>query len=473
MTKKPDKNQLHIAVLTIATIAVYFPILCNDFTYHWDDQWMVMNHFTEGGINVRNLWAILSEFYHGQYSPVCQYYFLFLHELFGYSPAAFHAASLALHTGCVVLTYIIIIRIFGSRTGIREPNARMTAFVTAFIFAVHPMNVESVAWVSAVKAPLYSFFYLSATLAYLTYLKGNRTGYYILTMLLFACSLGSKEQAVIFPVWLALLYLFTGRSLKSKKTWMQLAPFLVMAIAFGVVTLFAQSGDVARLFAGTGTYPLWQRLILGCYSLVEYFIKFIAPYHLLYIYPFPMTVGEPLPEWLLVYPAVLLVVAFSLWGYIKKYPLSAGLSFFLIHIIITLHIISLSRFAVIADRYIYLAGIGIAFIAAYYFVKAFIHRKSFVRKTCIAAFTCLMLGAGVYSNLRCRKWKNTDSIKREMRELLRQRNDYKPKDFKDIENENKPQTYNLIRKERRKPCLRETEGQEKHFNPENFRYRIL
>jgi len=423
---------IKISVILFLILTVYLPILRNDFLFYWDDQWMVFNRYTEGGINFSNLWAILTEFYHGQFSPVNEYMYLFIYSIFGYNPFVFHLASLLLHAGNVCLVYLITIRIFDMRTAndlLRHGNdtqKHAIAFVTALLFAVHPMNVETVAWISASKIVVYAFFYLLATYAFLTYLVKGKTTFYYLTLLLFALSFGGKEQAVIFPVWLLMLYWLLGRSFKERKVWIEVTPFFILALSFGFVTLLSQSASGSGILSHSLQYPLWQRVVLGCYSLVEYIVKFFVPYNLLYIYPFPMLIGESLPGWMLVYPALLLIVIVSLWQYLKKTPLAIGLLFFLIHIAIVLHIIPLSRFAVIADRYIYLSGIGLSFIIAYYFVVFATGKRGFIKKMIIACFSLIVLTLGVYSNLRCRDWKDTDSIKRELRELLKQRDDYVP-----------------------------------------------
>ena len=406
---------------------MYYPILFNDFLYWWDDQWQVMNHYTEGGINFDNLWAILTEFFGGQYSPVDEYMYLFIFTLFEYNPMAFHLASLLLHAGSVCLVYIIIIRIAAQSKRIKLENASTIAFIAALLFAIHPLNVEAIAWISASKIVVYAFFYLAATYTCLIYLDKKKNLFYILTLILFAFYFGGKEQAVTFPLWLLMLYWLSGYSLKERKVWMQVTPFFVLAIVFGLVTMFSQAANGSGILLGaTGGYPLWQRFVFGCYAIIEYIVKFVVPFNLLYIYPFPMVSGEPLPSWMLFYPALIIIVLAALWKYITQKPVAIGLVFFLIHIALVLHIIPLSRFVVIADRYIYLACIGLAFIFACYFVKFVAGKRGTVRKAAIGCFLSITLILSVYSNIRSRAWKDTDSIKRELRELLEKRDDYVP-----------------------------------------------
>ena len=433
------KPYLGIIILATACLAVYFPIFSNDFLYQWDDQWVLMNHYTEGGVNLQNLWSILTQFHQGQYGPVNEYMYLAVYSFFGYNPFVFHIASLLLHIGCVCLSYIIILRLFTQillhqssplRHCVFHPQSpsqfSAVAFITVLLFAIHPMNVESVAWISASKILVYAFFYLLATYTCMIYLDRKKIGFYILTVVLFALSFGGKEQAVVFPVWMLILYRLYGHTLRERKVWIEVAPFFVMAVAFGIVTMLSQAANGSGILSNQETYPLWQRFVLGCYSLVEYIVKFTFPYNLLYIYPFPMTVGEALPAWILLYPAIIFIIVTALWNYLKKAPFSIGLAFFLIHIALVLHIIPLSRYVVIADRYNYLACIGLSFIVAWYAVAFLASRKATVRKIAIGCLVCIALCLSIYSNLRCRDWKDTDSIKKELRELLKQREDYVP-----------------------------------------------
>jgi hypothetical protein len=446
----PDRRTgLSLLLLTAITLLVYSPVLWNDFLYYWDDQWQVMNHFTEGGINAQNLWAILTGFYGGQYSPVCQYLYLILYSMFGYNPLPFHLLSLLLHTGCVVLVYAIVKKLIYD-----NEHARLISFITALLFAVHPMNVETVAWISADKITAYAFFYLSAIFTYIIFLNKNGIQYYIVSAVLFVLSFGSKEQAVTLPVCLLVLYLIKGYSLKDKKVWIQLAPLFALSVVFGIITMLSQASNNGGVLSGQETYPLWQRIVLACYSFIEYVTKFFLPYNLLYIYPFPMRNGEALPDWMLVYPALVLIFSTAFWKYLSRGVLAAGLTFFVVHIAITLHIIPMSRFVVIADRYIYLACIGLAFIVSSYFVKLITTVKGTARKSSMVAGLFIALFLGAYSNMRCRDWKNTDTIKREIRELIKQRDDYVPEQFEKLmeEEDTEKVSNSLIRKEFRQSC---------------------
>jgi len=418
-----NSRWIYPVLLTGSVLAVYFPILGNDFLYYWDDQWVVMNDYTISGLNGENLWAIFSEFYHGQYAPMNESLYLILYSAFEYNPFWFHLTSLLLHIANVLLVYACIFRLLELSKKIVVEYKQFIAFFTALIFAVHPFNVESVAWMSASKVLVYSFFYMLATYTFLNYLKRNKWQYYFLTLFLFICSFLGKEQAVSFPLWILLIFWLTGYSFKNKKLWLAVAPFLLLSAVFGIITILSQTGD-GSLF-DEGGYPVWQRVVYACYTFTEYFLKSVFPFKLSFLYPFPSLVGDPLPQWLLLYPALLTVLLLSFWKLIVRHKIWIFcLLFFGIHIAVALHIVSLSRFTVVADRYVYMASIGACLLIAYYAVRFIKEWKGYRQLGLSLAFAAYLLYFGVYTNIRSRVWHDTDSLKKEIKELLKERNEY-------------------------------------------------
>jgi len=244
-----------------------------------------------------------------------------------------------------------------------------------------------------------------------------------LTLFLFICSFLGKEQAVGFPLWMLLICWLTGYGFKNKKLWFAVAPFLLLSAAFGIITILSQTGG-SSLFDPSG-YPIWQRMVYACYTFTEYFLKSVFPFKLSYLYPFPSVVGEPLPQWLLLYPALLTVLLLVFWKPIIWHKIwTFCLLFFGIHIAVALHIVSLSRFTVVADRYVYMASIGACLLIAYYAVRFIKEWKGYWKMGLSLAFGAYLLYFGVYTNIRSRVWHDTDSLKKEIRELLKERNDY-------------------------------------------------
>lgn len=139
-----------------------------------DDQWMVFSHYTERGWTVDNLWHIFTDFYGGQYAPLAFLSYLVLYAGFGYDPFYFHMFSLLLHIGCVCLVWKLISSLLRVHGGVSEKQILYVNFITTLLFAVHPINVEAVAWISALKVLLYAFFYLLGLLCYLRYIRTSK-----------------------------------------------------------------------------------------------------------------------------------------------------------------------------------------------------------------------------------------------------------------------------------------------------------
>lgn len=420
--EKSNNITLYI-LLFLANMLVYFPILGNKFLDFWDDQWVVMNIYTEGGLNCLNIWNILTEFYKGQYAPLNEFFYLILFSIGGYNSFIFHLGSLFFHIVNTCLVFLVIKNVMILTRWNTTDNVNSISFITALLFAIHPFNVEAVAWLSASKVLIYSFFYLLATYTFILYLKRRNYVYYIFTLLLFFCSFLGKEQAVTYPLWMLLMYWMVGYSIKNKRIWIESMPFFILSFWFGITTILSQWVNGEGYLTDNTNYSLWQRLVYACYAFIEYGVKSIFPIKLSYLYPFPSQVGEMLPLWLLSYPILLLIILVSFWRYIGRSPMSFGILFFTIHVIIVLHFIPLSRYAVIADRYAYLASIGICFIIAYYVKMANIvcYKQ---RRVITLVFICYLSYMGVYSNLRTRIWYDTNTLKKELRELLLQRDNY-------------------------------------------------
>jgi hypothetical protein len=413
----------------LACLLVYFPVVSLDFQRGWDDGWMIMNHYTVRGFTPENLKAVFTEFHAAQYGPINEVVYMAIFAVFGYNPAAYHLYPLLLHIANSCLVLLFIRQLIAGRAG--AATVRRVAFLTALLFAVHPLQVESIAWISASKIPLYTLFTLLALLAYICYIRTGKTRFYIATFLLFACAFGSKEQCVVLPAALLLLDWAFGRTSLScgesrddcpavKKSWgyllLEKAPFILFALLGGLYTYANQSAYVIERWAG---YTFWERIVFACYSLVEYSGKMVFPVNLLYLYPFPMAPGKALPVHFFIYPVIIAAAAVFLFKVIKRKDRTVifGLLFFLINMALMLHIVAMSRLSVIADRYVYLSCAGIFLIAAWYAVP-WLQKKTKGRKWAIAAAVCYLLYLGVFAHFRTYVWKDSITLKKEFRELI-------------------------------------------------------
>ena len=270
------------------------------------------------------------------------------------------------------------------------------ALLTALLFAVHPINTETVAWISASKFSLYMLFGLSALLCYLRYLKSGNKLFCAFSVALFILSFGCTEQALALPLIVPLIDWFVGRNLRDKKLWIEKIPFLLLIIAVCLFMLLLRNPFFVQYRA---YYPIWQYIVFTCYALTEYLTKLVFPVNLLHLYPIPIVPGESLPVRFFIYPFMIVAMA-GIAVYYRKYTmLIFGLLFFLFNVLLTLHPISTSRIIIAADRHIYLAGIGFLMTAALVWGKIFQtsckHGKDFCR-CCLCRL--LNLSDGIRSN---------------------------------------------------------------------------
>ncbi|MDR2037708.1 MAG: hypothetical protein LBQ60_07285 [Bacteroidales bacterium] len=445
MPRRLFTNALPYIGVCITILLVYFPVLGLDFQRGWDDGWMVMNHYTIFGFTWDNLKAVFTEFFVTQYGPINEVVYMAIYAAFGYNPMVYHLYPLLLHmiNSCLVL--ILIQQLIHHRTD--TITARRISVFTALLFAIHPLNVESIAWISASKIPLYTFFVLLAMLSYIRYVRTGKSGLYIGAWLLFVCSFGSKEQSVVLPATLLLLDWLLGRtsvpcgedpekSFIEKRSWgyllLEKLPFILFALFAGLCTYANQSGHTIDRWAG---YPFGQRMVFACYSVLEYLGKLIFPVNLLYLYPFPIAPGLPLPVRFFIYPGIIAAAIIFFIKILKRkdWPVIFGLLFFLVNISLMLHVIAMSRFSIIADRYAYLPSVGIFFIIAWYGVQWIQKMSVHSKKWMMAVVVCYLLYLGGYAHYRTYAWKDSDTLKKEFRELL---NESMPEQNEERENMN-------------------------------------
>ena len=193
-------NLLLMAAVLIATVAFLFPSLQNQFT-NWDDPGYVLNQPIIKDLSEGGLGRIFRTSVMGNYHPLTMLTYAFDYSSANLEPFHYHLQSLLFHLGTTLLVYVFVLMLT------KRPVA---AVITALLFGIHPMHVESVAWIAGRKDVVYGFFYMAACVAYLRYQKktsGNRILWYAGVLLLFVCSLLAKPVAVILPVTLGQLVL--------------------------------------------------------------------------------------------------------------------------------------------------------------------------------------------------------------------------------------------------------------------------
>jgi len=363
LKNKPNEKKYIVYILLaiiLITITAYSNSINNKFT-NWDDKDYITDNNDIKDITVNNIKNFFSKGYVGMYQPVTMLAYSLEYNIFGSKPSVFHITNLILHLINIVLVFYLIFSLTG--------KVSSASFVSLF-FAIHPMHVESVTWISELKDVLYSAFYLGSLLYYVYYLKNlKKQKFLIISLILFSFSLLSKSAAVTLPLLLILFDYYYNRKFNSKSI-LEKIPFLVLSIIFGIISIFTQKA-IGQANEYTQVFNFFDKILLVCYNIGFYIFNLFFPFKLSAIHPFPSKVDGFLPWEYYISP---LFIGLLIWGIIKFHKqlknVLWGILFFFITIILVIQIIPIGR-AVVAERYTYIPYIGLLFSLAqiYYFIK--------------------------------------------------------------------------------------------------------
>ena len=390
------KSWLPIIAILVITTLVFSNSLNNEFV-NWDDDKNFYENSNITSLTDGNFWANTKQIFTnpviGNYNPLTIWSFLLENQVFGLDqPFYWHLNNLLLHLLCVLMVYLLCLKLNLSIMG---------AAAVALLFGIHPMRVESVAWVTERKDVLYGIFYLTALYYYAKSIP-NKKQYLVIILLCFILSLLSKIQAVVLPLsMLAIDYL-----LKEKLTWKDLYSkwfYFAISLAGGLLGIYFLQ-DQGSL-ESNATYPIWQRVFIGSYSYIVYLIKSVVPYRLSPLYPYPNTFPPLFYPTILIAPALL---GFLWWSFKKNFKvLVFGLVFFTFNIMFLLQILGAGQ-GFIADRFTYIAYFGLFFIMGCY-----IDKLSKMDRFKIPAYAVYGVGVIAFSFMtfsQNKVWKNSGTL---------------------------------------------------------------
>ncbi len=389
---------LVLAIILLLATAVYSNSINNGFT-NWDDHKNVYENYAIRDFSAANIKHWFTKPLSGMYTPLAYISFAIDYKLGGLDPRIYHLVNLILHLLNISLVYFIAGRF---------ARGKEIAGVVALLFAIHPMNVGAVAWVSGRSTLLFSSFYLAAFYSYLLYLDHKfRNRYLVYALILFILSLLSKSAAVTLPVLLLLTDYYFGRKI-DKRAAAEKVPFFVLSVIFGVLTfIFRQdAGTLASIYV----YSFIERVFLVCYALAFYIVKLFLPINLSPYYPYPDKVAGLLPWEFYLSPLVLAGIAgLIIWARDFRRELMFGAGFFIVHIALLLRIIPMGG-DFVCDRYMYLPGIGIFLIVGLAYSRARqgkgpFRSKVFVLLSAVMIIAALALSIVAYD--KNRTWKDS------------------------------------------------------------------
>jgi lipoprotein NlpI len=334
----------------IATAVLYLPALDNGFT-NWDDDRQVVANPAIRDLSPEGLKSIFSSFTVSLYQPLTSLVFAVQYRFFELDPRIYHAVNVLLHLANILLVYVLV-RSLSQRTAI--------ALIVAALFAIHPLGVEVVAWVSSLSILLSTLFYLGALIVYLTYTRSGRMWHLAAVWGLFLLALLAKSSAATFPLVLVVIDLYLGRR-PVRRVLVEKAPFVLLSIVFGVIAVYARGG-ASHLQDFALRYSLLERVCIVSYSCLWYVGKLLYPANLSVFYPFPSKPEGWLPALFYLAPLVLVALAVGIWFSGRHRRLLAFAALFMVaSLVLVIQAVPISELMV-CDRYAYVPCIGLFFL---------------------------------------------------------------------------------------------------------------
>ena len=394
-------------VLIVTTFAVYWPVRNHEFINFDDNVYLTSNPIVKRGLTFKNITWALAARHASNWHPLTWISHMLDVELYGLDPGRHHMTSVLFHILSALMLFILLKRMTGSvwRSG----------FVAA-LFALHPLQVESVAWVAQRKTVLSTFLGMLTLWSYVRYVEEPGGPRYLATLLFFMLGLLSKPMLVTLPFVMLLLDYwpldrFRPGIMKNRnnarqwgiKTWLFLekTPFFVLAAASSTVTYLVQreGGAVSSL----DMISLKLRVSNTLVSYIAYIIKMFWPQRLAVFYPYPSNI----PMWKVVGASMLLaVISLGVIVSMKRRPyLLVGWLWYIGTLVPVIGLVQVGAQA-LADRYAYVTLIGL-FIMIAWGVPVFWGKINLPRigLHLIAAISLLLLLTGSW--LQNRYWRNS------------------------------------------------------------------
>ncbi len=335
-----------LAGILLLTVLIYSSSLSNTFI-NFDDPESVFNKYVRE-ITLDNLIHYFTTPVQFMYMPLAQISYAIDYRIGKLDPFIYHLDNVILHLACVILVFHVILKL---------TRKSRIALIASAIFAIHPVNADSVSWIATRPNLLATLFYLGALLGYSLYIEKNRARYLVLSCLSFLLAALAKSSVVVLPLILFLWDYLHDRRL-DKKLLIEKIPFFVVSLLFGILAMTMRV-DVVR----TMQYNPLDRVFMFFYSLVDYAIRLLFPLQLSMSYAYPVKTGAFLPIQFYLAP---LVLALAVWGLFKlkisKKVLVSGLSFFVLNVALSQSVLLIDNF--MANRYVYLSYLGLYLIVA-------------------------------------------------------------------------------------------------------------
>lgn len=405
-----------ISILIILTVVTYWPAYTFSFVNFDDITYITQNPHIQGGINWDSIkWAFASQSVTNElpmWHPITWLSLMLDHSLFGLDPAGYHIENVILH----ILNSLLVLLVLFKMTGNLLPCA-----AAALIFAVHPLHVESVAWVTERKDVLSTLLGLLSVYAFLLYLDKRKIPVYVASIVLFALSLLAKPMLVTLPFVLLLFDVWPLKRFNIKSIRplvVEKIPFFVTSFVFSVVAYISQGSTAATTVVSV---TLDQRIANSLLNIALFFRKFFIPYDLSVLYPVSFPIN---PFYVFVATVVLAAVTAGAFLLRKNHAyLLVGWLFYAGTIFPVAGIVQMGHQSC-ADRYTYIPMLGLIIMVCwgiYSFLYNLRSRKILTAQGQNAAFgvifAVIAIVSGISTNLYARHWENSETLMRHALEI--------------------------------------------------------
>jgi tetratricopeptide (TPR) repeat protein len=389
--RQPIYEWVGLALIWLTTLVVYQPALHGGMLV--DDDGNITPHRLRPLSGLYHIW--FDPTITAQYYPILHTVFWLEHRLWGDSFLGYHLVTLLWHCLAVTLLYIILKRLKVAG-----------ALLAAAIFALHPVMVESVAWMTEQKNTHSTVFYLGAMLLYLKFDVSRQRSRYALALGLFVLALLTKSITVTLPAALLVIFWWQRGRVSWERDVLPLVPFFLVGAAFGVMTIWVER-TYFRGIDAEFSLTLAQRILLAGRAICFYAGKLIWPADLMFTYP-RWTI-DPTQWWHWTFPAAVLATTLALWAVRGRWraPL-AGWLFFCGTLLPAIGLADFYMFVIsfVADHLQYLASLGLIVLAAAGIAKVVSRFPHAGRPAGVLACVLLLIAFAVLSRQQARLYGN-------------------------------------------------------------------
>ena len=397
--------------LVLVTLVVYLQVGSFEFVNYDTDRYVYENKYVTAGLTKKSIGWAFSTLYASNWHPVTWLSHMLDVQLFGIQPGWHHFGNVLFHIANTLLLFWIFVHM----TGEVWPSSLVAA-----LFAIHPLHVQSVAWVAERKDVLSTFFGLLTVAGYTRFVRRPCVGRYMPILIFFVLGLMSKPMLVTLPFVLLLLDYWPLKRFRFQKhrefsaiglqtpakggLIVEKIPLFLIAAASSVVTLYAQQSGGA--VASSTLYPLYLRIVNAVVSYASYIGMMLWPVNLAVIYPYP----RAFPAWLVAAACLMLAgISYLALKYYKSRPyMVVGWLWYLGTLVPVIGVVQAGSQA-LADRYTYVPLIGLFIILAWGLFDLL--QQNRFRHSAVSAISIAVLGVlAAVSWVQVGYWKNSIAL---------------------------------------------------------------